>query len=173
MMVGLGPAGARRLEDGQERLLDIRVWLYAVALVLGIAGCAALNQGDELTPVERAKDVEPMLQAAGFSSFAAQTPDQMKQLQALPPQKLAYYVGGQGQTRYWYADPDYCKCVFQGNEDAYQRYEDIRLQNQLAQREQAAAEQNLAAQQQMMMMGPVTPFGFGVGPGVGVGFMGF
>lgn len=173
MMVGLGPGGGRRLEGGQERLLDTRVWLYAVALVLCIAGCAALNQGDELTPAERAEQTEPMLQAAGFSSFAAQTPDQMKQLQALPPRKLGYYVGGQGQTRYWYADPDYCKCVFQGNEDAYQRYQDIRLQNQLAQREQAAAEQNLAAQQQMMMMGPATPFGFGVGPGVGVGFMGF
>jgi hypothetical protein len=63
------------------------------------------------------------------------------------------------------ADPDYCKCLFHGDQTSYQRYENIKLENQVAERDRRAVEM----QQQQMMMGPP---GFGQ-PGMGFGGNGF
>ena len=48
------------------------------------------------------------------------------------------------------ADPEVCKCIFHGDEAAYQRYENIKLENQVAERDRHAVEM----QQQQQMMGP-------------------
>jgi hypothetical protein len=66
------------------------------------------------------------------------------------------------------ADSDYCKCLFHGDEAAYQRYENIQLENQIAERDRRAVEMQ-QQQQQQMMMGPP---GFGP-PGMGFGGSGF
>jgi hypothetical protein len=62
---------------------------------------------------------------------------------------------------YWVADPELCKCLFHGDEAAYQRYENIKLENQIAERDRHAVEM----QRQQQMMGPP---GFGP-PGMGFG----
>src|SRR5664279_2166837 len=114
----------------------------------------------EKTPQQQALEMEPMLQAAGFSALPATTPEQDAKLKTLPPLKLGYYSDQNGIKHYWVADPDICKCIFHGDEAAYQRYENIKLENQVAERDRAAVE----SQQRQQMMGP----GFGQ-PGMGFG----
>jgi uncharacterized membrane protein YgcG len=137
----------------------------ALSLVM-IAGCAtsssSLNPfGDSKTPQEQAADIDPMLQAAGFSALPATTPEQEARLQALPPLKLSYYDDTKGVRHYWLADPDVCKCIFHGDEASYQRYE-----NQVADRDRHAVEMQ---QQQQMMGNGFGPPGMGFGGG-GSGF---
>lgn len=149
------------------------------AATLPIAGCAA-GGGPGMpaafggpTAQERAQAVEPALTAAGFRTVTPQTPAHQQQLASLPSFKLNYYVSKDGQARYWFADPSYCHCLLIGDAAAYQRYEDLSLQNQMIENQQQAQ----IRQQQMQMMGPPGPplmggpFGFGVGgPGFGVTF---
>ena len=137
-------------------------------LMIALTGCAALGIGGP-TPRQRAMDLEPMLSAAGFHMVPADTPEKTQHLKTLHALKVNYYVGKDGAMRYWFADPDYCHCLYLGDEAAYQKYENLRIQARIAQNEQEAAEENYEAQQQMQM-NMMNPFGFGFGPGVGFGF---
>jgi hypothetical protein len=137
-------------------------------LIIALTGCAALAIG-EPTPRQRAMDLEPMLSAAGFHMIPADTPEKLQHLKSLPALKVNYYVGKDGAIRYWFADPDYCHCLYLGDEAAYQKYENLRVHARIAENEQEAAEENYEAQQQMEM-NMMDPFGFGFGPGIGFGF---
>jgi hypothetical protein len=141
--------------------------LSAALVALALGGCSALQP----TPQQRAQHLDPMLSAAGFQMIPASTPEKAAQLKQLPPLKVNYYTGKDGKLRYWMADPYDCNCIFLGDEQAYQKYQDLRLQAKIArQEEEAAEEQQEAAQQmQMEMMDPF--YGpFGMGPGFGVAF---
>jgi hypothetical protein len=142
--------------------------VFALCFIVG-AGCAATSGSlnpfaESKTPQQQAQELEPMLEAAGFSELPAATPDQTTGLKTLPPLKLNYYIDQNGVKHYWVADPEFCKCLFHGDEAAYQRYENIKLENQVADRDRRAVE----AQQQQQMMGPP-----GFGPGMGFGGGGF
>lgn len=109
-----------------------------------------------------------MLRAAGFESLKATTPEQQQQLKSLPSLKLGYYLDKNGAANYWLADADNCNCLFHGDEAAYQRYENSKLNNEIAEHDRARME----AQQHQQMNGPP---GFGPGfngPGFGPGFNG-
>src|ERR1700732_5171283 len=101
---------------------------FAVCLIVG-AGCAAASGSfgnpfaKSKTPQQQAQELEPMLEAAGFSELPASTSDQATKVKTLPPLKLSYYDDNNGIKHYWMADSDYCKCLFHGDEAAYQRYE--------------------------------------------------
>jgi hypothetical protein len=156
----------------ERRRAPKRRWSLAIALCLTLgAGCAtsssSLNPfGDSKTPQEQAADIDPMLQAAGFSALPATTPAQEARLQALPALKLGYYDDAKGVRHFWLADPDVCKCIFHGDEASYQRYENIKLENQVADRDRHAVEMQ---QQQQMMGNGFGPPGMGFGGG-GSGF---
>jgi len=111
----------------------------------------------------RSTDAGEALEAAGFSQLPATTADQDARLKTLPALKLGYYDDQNGAKHYWLADPDFCKCLFHGDEASYQRFENIKLENQVAERDRHAVE--MQQQQQQMMMGPP---GFGP-PGIGFG----
>ncbi len=134
-------------------------------LAAALTSCAAL--GLVQTPQQRAQKIEPILSAAGFRMLPANTAQKQQTLARLPPFKLHYYTDKNGQIRYWLADPDYCRCVYLGDEAAYQKYQDLHLKQQLAEQQQRAAQENYAASQQMQM-DMMSPFGFG--PGFGFGF---
>jgi hypothetical protein len=148
----------------------------AIAICFAMAaGCAttggSLNPfGDSKTPQQQAQEIDPMLQAAGFSALPATTADQDTRLKTLPALKLGYYDDAKGVRHYWMADPEVCKCIFHGDEAAYQRYENIKLENQVAERDRHAVEM----QQQQQMMGPpgFGPPGMGFGGGSGFSFGG-
>ena len=146
-------------------------WRFAIATwLLAFAACATTNSGSlnpfatQKTPQQQALEVEPELEAAGFSQLPATTADQDVKLKTLPALKLGYYDDQNGAKHYWLADPDFCKCLFHGDEASYQRFENIKLENQVAERDRRAVEMQ-QQQQQQMMMGPP---GFGP-PGIGFG----
>jgi hypothetical protein len=130
----------------------------ALALALIAAACAA---GCAESPQHRASRIEAMLAAAGFRMHPAESEERQQQLAKMPPLKLQYFFIN-GHPRYWFADPTYCKCIYIGNEENYQKYQQLRLQEQIARREEEAAElnQNAAEQYQMNMMMWPGPFFF-------------
>jgi hypothetical protein len=78
----------------------------------------------------------------------------------MTPLKIRYYEY-KGKLHYWFADPDYCQCLYVGNAKAYQDYEQLRLQQQMVAREEEAAQLNAdAAQQEQInfMTWPGDPF---------------
>src|SRR5579884_4108919 len=89
---------------------------------MGGSGSGLLGSAPARTPQERAMEVEPMLTAAGFQTLSPQQPAHQQQLASLPALRLHYYTTPDGQQRYWYADPNYCHCLYVGDAAAYQRY---------------------------------------------------
>jgi hypothetical protein len=134
----------------------------ALALLATIYASCALFQP---SPQERAKEIDPMLAAAGFREYPADTPAKMQTLKNLPALTLKRYPDKNGKLHYWVADPYECQCLYLGDQEAYQRYEQLRVQNRMIREEQEAAEENMEASENMMMMPP-----FGFGPGIGFGF---
>ena len=65
----------------------------------------------------------------------ADTPERQKQLESLLPLQVEYYVGKTGNLHYWMADPDYCKCMYIGTEEDYQKYEKLKLDEQFQAKE--------------------------------------
>ena len=127
--------------------------------VIFIFTAAALLGSCSMTPQQRAQQMDPMLAAAGFKLYPADDPQKAQTLKNLPPLKVRRYTGKDGKLRFWVSDPYQCQCLYVGNEGAYQRYEAIRIQNRLAEEQQEAAEENMAATEDLMM----PPFGFGPG----------
>lgn len=95
-------------------------------LLFFVVGCATQE-----TPTQRAQRIEPMLAAAGFHVHPADTPARVANLQGLTPLKVSF-APKDGKMRYWFADPVYCQCLYVGNEDAYDRYQRLRLQQIVA-----------------------------------------
>ena len=87
-----------------------------VALLVGIAlctvaGCATVER-------DRALHREEMLSAAGFDKKVAESIEQRSELARLPARMLVRVPRGD-ETAYVYADPEYCECLYIGNEQAY------------------------------------------------------
>ncbi len=154
------------MHSAPSRLPYLMAILFVLSLLLG--SCSLVGMGSA-TPAERAQYLEPMLSAAGFHMVAADSSEKMQHLKKLPALKVNYYVGNNGELHYWFADPDYCHCLYQGNEQAYQQYEKLRIQARMAKRQQEAAEENYEASQDMQM-NMMDPFFGGFGPGLGFAF---
>jgi hypothetical protein len=83
-------------------------------LVFGLFGGGAAGQ--------EGKDMR--LEDVGFVMRPANTPQQIERLRLLPPRTFVARTKD-GRRYYLYADPDYCKCVFLGNELAMKSYHDL------------------------------------------------
>jgi len=130
-------------------------------------GCGSL-QPKPPTPEQQAEQIEPMLSAAGFRMLPADTPERQQQLESLLSLQVQYYIGKTGNLHYWMADPDYCKCMYIGTEEDYQKYEKLKLDEQFQAKEGEISQQTLEAQQleEMDMQEEMfNPYGMGlVGP---------
>jgi hypothetical protein len=90
---------------------DVRTLAF-LALVLS-GGAAAGQEGRDMK-----------LEDVGFIMRSANTPEQMERLRLLPPR--TFVARTKDSRRYYlYADPDYCKCVFLGGEQAMRNYRDL------------------------------------------------
>lgn len=159
-------APRRQIPRWRVRLRARAFCMAAIALAaLTLASCTAMDSLGLSDSREHAQAVEPMLAEAGFKSFAASTPEQLQRLKTLPPITLGYYAGGDGNANYWMADPDYCHCLFHGDEAAYQRFENLKLENQVAERDHRATQAN----QGQPSIGP-PGLGFNFGSGFGLRF---
>jgi hypothetical protein len=64
------------------------------------------------------------LSSAGFRIQVANDPAGLKALRALPPHR--FVTNGTGDaTRYLYAEPTHCNCIFVGTQQAYDRYRNL------------------------------------------------
>ena len=90
-----------------------RVRLLAL-LLLGLSGGAVSGQ--------EGRDMK--LEDMGFVMRPASTASQIARLRLLPSRAFVSRSKN-GKRYYLYADPDYCKCVFVGNELAMKNYRDL------------------------------------------------
>lgn len=102
--------------------------LAAAAAVLVAAGCAAA--------VEQRED---LLSAAGFRVKTASTAERLRSMQALPPHRFTR-ESLNGREVWVYADPTVCKCLYVGTPDAYQRYQQLNVQQRIADENVEAAQ---------------------------------
>ncbi len=151
----------------QHPSTSIALACLIAAFSSALFGCGSL-QPQPPTPEQQAEQLEPMLSAAGFRMLPADTPQRQQQLQSLAPLQVSYYVGKTGNLHYYMADPDYCKCMYIGSEQDYQKYEKLKLNEQFQAKEGEISRQNLEAQQmeEMDMQAEMfNPYGMGlVGP---------
>jgi hypothetical protein len=69
----------------------------------------------------------------------ATSPEQITQADALPQRTLSRVPGPDGSNRFVYADAEYCKCVYVGSEEAYDRYQKLEIRQQIALNEEMAS----------------------------------
>ena len=100
----------------------------AIALLAMTLGCANTQQ------------TENLLSAAGFRTIVANTPERQQHLKTLPPDKVTL-VQRDGKNYYVYADPTHWQ-IFVGNPSQYQKYQQLRLANNMAQDQLEAAQMN-------------------------------
>lgn len=104
----------------------------ALLAMLATGGCAAIQNSE-------AMDTERSLAAAGFQMKPATTPAQIAKTAALPQRSISPTRGPDGQNLFVYADSQHCKCVYVGTEAAYDRYQKLKVDQQIAQNEENAA----------------------------------
>jgi hypothetical protein len=64
---------------------------------------------------------EDALIVAGFTAVSANTPQRQATLTSMPAHRFVHETRN-GTTRYGYADPTICGCVYVGDQAAYNRY---------------------------------------------------
>jgi hypothetical protein len=109
--------------------------LFTALNLIGVIALLTLGVGCANT-----QHTENLLSAAGFRNVIANTPQRQEQLKALPPDKVTL-VQRNGNTYYVYADPANNQ-AFVGTPSQYQKYQQLRLANNLAQDQLQTAELN-------------------------------
>ena len=117
----------------ETRRWTIRI-LPLVALGLSVTGCATIR-------AHQTAETEQILAAAGFQVKPADTPEKLAHLQTLTPRKVVRYTRA-GQPQYVYADPETCKCSYVGDEQRYQKFQELSLQKKIADEQLSAARAN-------------------------------
>jgi hypothetical protein len=120
--------------------------MLAAVAGLVLSGCTYFRR-------EEADHTESTLAAAGFQMKPADTPKREAGLARFPVRKIVSRVRD-GQVTYFYADPDFCKCLYFGNQEQYARYKQLAIQQQIAQEQVESAEMNEDAAMDWGMWGP-------------------
>ena len=95
--------------------MNLHIARVIALLVFGLlAGDAAASQ--------EGRDMK--LEDVGFIMRPANTPAELQRLKLMPPRTFVARNKA-GRRYYLYADPDYCKCVFLGDELAMKNYRDL------------------------------------------------
>src|SRR6201997_5941637 len=110
-----------------KRILTGFSLIGTIALLALAVGCAGMQ----------AQSKENLLIAAGFKTIVPKTAAQQQKLQALPPDKVAMVQKG-GKTYYVFPDAANNRALV-GGPKQYQSYQQLRLQNKLAQENLEAA----------------------------------
>jgi len=109
----------------------MRYFVFIAVIAATAAGCATMRAA-------ATRSTEEMLAAAGFHMEAADTPEKLAELQALPPRRVRPQTRD-GQPAWVYPDPNVCHCLYVGGDGEYQAYERLRLQQDIADQESSAA----------------------------------
>lgn len=116
------------------RTSNIAILIATVAGAIFLAGCASMGSANTTA----------LLTAAGFRARTPQTPKQQQIYAALPPYQVERAkVPGKG-VFYVYKD-EKSGLAYVGREQEYQRYQQLAIQQQIAQNYYMAAEMERAA----------------------------
>ena len=119
--------------------------LMAAALGAALGGCASAMQ-------QTASQQEELLTAAGFSMKPANTPGKMSRLRKLPLYEVGMRKKGE-QPIYYYADPNYCQCIYLGNESNYQAYRQLLIERNLRMGPVATTPADMEAEEEWSVLG--------------------
>ena len=157
---------------GEKEMIRPLVAALCVTAVLGAGGCATMRSlvGMTRTYVGTAQaeaarqpvlDTESTLSAAGFRQVPAKSAAELSQISSLPPRQLSYYIDN-GRFRYRFADPEFCRCVFEGDQAAYQNYERLRTAAEKERSDRQAGQIRREADQQTALdsVNDLNPFRF-------------
>lgn len=129
--------------DNPRRLFG----LLTIAMLSGLWSSCATVEAD------RARNTEQLLAAAGFKVRPADTPEQLAHVQTLTQHKLVPHEKD-GKVYYVYADATTCRCIYWGPEEAYQRYQRLATEREIAEDQRTAAEMNEDAAMNWELWGP-------------------
>jgi hypothetical protein len=118
-------------------------WITAAGLIilsLVLVGCATM----QAEQAQQTKTAEELLSAAGFKQIVPATPKLKARLQAMP-QKQIFMASRGSKLFYVYADAAGCGCLYAGNQQQYQAYQQLAAQYRLAAMQYQAAQMNEAA----------------------------
>ena len=107
--------------------------LVAAAALLTLSGCATIRR-------QEAASTEQLLAAAGFQMRAADNPERVDDLAAMPPLKIVQR-NQDNNLSYTFADPYKCRCLYVGGPKEYSAYQHLVTEQQIAQ-ERIWAEEN-------------------------------
>ncbi len=119
--------------------------------------CALLNACAAMK-AEEATSKEQLLAAAGFKMQLANTPERLAHLKTLTQQKIVVHQKD-GINYYVYADATTCQCIYIGQDANYQKFQQLQVQQNIAQEQQMTAEMNEDSAMNWGMWGP----GYGMG----------
>ena len=105
----------------QQSQLSVILIFAAAVTALFVAGCAGVGSGNTTA----------LLSAAGFHARSPQTPKQQQMYAALPPYKVERATV-KGHVFYVYKD-EKAGVAYIGREQEYQRYQQLAIQQQIAQ----------------------------------------
>lgn len=108
--------------------------IVVVMFPASIIACAS-------TPTLQPADMEKLLLGSGFTKAVADTPEKLEQLKKLPQRKLAPHQDG-AKVFYIYADVEYCRCAFAGDQNAYEKYQQLAEKQQLSEEDRRYVERN-------------------------------
>jgi hypothetical protein len=114
----------------QKTNSNIVITLVAATAALFLAGCAGVGSGNTTS----------LLSAAGFRVLTPQTPKQQQIYAALPSYQVEHATM-KGRAFYVYKD-EKAGVAYVGHEAEYQRYQQLCIQQQIAQNYYMAAEMN-------------------------------
>ena len=102
--------------------------LIALSTVFFLLGCAMMGSKDKVS-----NEVK-LLVSADFTYKVADTAAKLEKLNRLPQRKLLRHVR-QGKETYLYVDVAACKCVYIGNESAFQRLRHLEYEKKLTEKQ--------------------------------------
>jgi len=141
--------------------MGVRSLSAALLLASLMAACGLMAERQER---REAEVVGNRLVAAGFRPVPADTPAKQAHLASMP--KLLFSsMTKNGKKRYLLADPDRCRCLYMGDEAAYQRYTNLELGDEEAASTRAAKRDDRNAGAGDTGPDDIGPFQGDVGPG--------
>lgn len=93
--------------------------LIFLAFGIFITGCAS-------SPKKKAVDIEKHLTSAGFKKMVADSQEKLDHLKTLPQRKF-FKKEKDGNLYYVWADQKSCNCLYYGDKNAYEIYQQILL----------------------------------------------
>ena len=103
------------MRDGKVRRMRWRLTGARIGAALVLSACGL-----------KVSNTEYLLSQAGFRKVPADTPQKAEHLQTVASHKLIRRKGVDGKAPYYvYADPNYCQCMYVGNESQYATYKTL------------------------------------------------